>query len=171
MDTRLTLEEVGINEPLNEVGATFSDFEPAALGGRRQHLNSVAGQSCGCDFLFLAEVPVLAHGANVRIIGAPIQQSGTSASAGTVRYRHVKPNHSWIGGISRRLKRSCPMARVVQAWRAPRGLGEASITVCATKRTCALSSLTSASDQSGHQPRSFNVDSLALSPAIRNSTR
>ena len=77
MDTRLKLKEVGINEPLDEAGATFSDFEPAALGGRRQHLNSVAGQSCGCDFLFLAEVPVLAHGVNVRIIEAPIQQSGT----------------------------------------------------------------------------------------------
>ena len=72
MDTRLKLEEVGVNEPLDEAGATFSDFDPA-LGGSRQHLDSVAGQSCGCDLLLLAEVPVLAHGVNVRIIEGPIQ--------------------------------------------------------------------------------------------------
>ena len=95
VDTRLKLEEVGINEPLDEAGATFSDFEPAALGGRRQHLNSVAGQSCGCDFLFLAEVPVLAHGANVRIIEARFNRVGPSASAGRVRYKHV--NRTTLG--------------------------------------------------------------------------
>ena len=33
MDPRLKLEEVGINEPLDEAGTTFSDFDPAALGG------------------------------------------------------------------------------------------------------------------------------------------
>ena len=97
VDTRLKLEEVGINEPLDEAGATFSDFQPAALGGRRQHLNSVAGQSCGCDFLFLAEVPVLAHGANVRIIEAPIQQSGTVGFGRQSPLQACQPNHSWIG--------------------------------------------------------------------------
>ena len=59
MDTRLKLEEVGVNEPLDEAGATFSDFDPAALGGSRQHLDSVAGQSCRGDLLLWAEVPVL----------------------------------------------------------------------------------------------------------------
>jgi len=73
VDTGLKLEEVGVNEPLDEAGATFSDFEPAALGGSRQHLDSVAGQSCGCNLLLLAEVPVLAHGVNLRIIEGPIQ--------------------------------------------------------------------------------------------------
>ena len=62
MDTMLKLEEVGVNELLDEAGATFSDFDPAALGGSRQHLDSVAGQSCRGDLLLRAEVPVLVHG-------------------------------------------------------------------------------------------------------------
>jgi hypothetical protein len=77
MDTRLKLEKVGVNELLDKSGATFSDFEPAALGGSRQRLDSVATQSCGDELLLLTQVPVLAHGA--RIIQEPRQ-----------------PNHSWI---------------------------------------------------------------------------
>ena len=73
MDTRLKLEEVGVNEPLDELGATFSDFDPAALGGSRQDLDSIAGQSCGGDLLLPAEIPVLAHGVNVGIVKGPIQ--------------------------------------------------------------------------------------------------
>jgi hypothetical protein len=63
---------VGVNEPLDEAGATFSDFDPA-LGGSRQHLDSVAGQSCRGDLLLWAEVPVLVHGVNVGIVKGPIQ--------------------------------------------------------------------------------------------------
>ena len=35
------LEEVGVNELLDEKGATFSDLDPVALGGGHQHLDSV----------------------------------------------------------------------------------------------------------------------------------
>jgi hypothetical protein len=35
MDAGFKLEEVGVNEPLDESGGTFSDFEPAAIGGNR----------------------------------------------------------------------------------------------------------------------------------------
>ena len=34
MDAMLKLEEVGVNEPLDEAGAMFSYFDPAALGGK-----------------------------------------------------------------------------------------------------------------------------------------
>jgi hypothetical protein len=73
MDTMLKLEELGVNEPLDEAGATFSDFDPAALGCCHQHLDSVAGQSCGGDLLLRAEVPVLVHDVNVGIVKGPIQ--------------------------------------------------------------------------------------------------
>jgi hypothetical protein len=81
MDTGFKLEEVGVNEPLDESGTTFSDFEPAAIGGNRQQLHSVAGQPCCGDLLLLAEAPVLggicaetlAHGVNIGITKAPIQ--------------------------------------------------------------------------------------------------
>jgi hypothetical protein len=66
MDTMLEFKKVGVNEPLDEAGATFSDFDPAALGGNRQHLDSVAGQSCRGDLLLRAEVPVLVHGVKCR---------------------------------------------------------------------------------------------------------
>ena len=65
----LKLEELGVNEPLDEAGATFSDFDPAALGCSRQHLDSVAGQSCRGDLLLRAE----GHGVNVGIVKGPIQ--------------------------------------------------------------------------------------------------
>ena len=73
MDTMLKLEELGVDEPLDEAGATFSDFDSAALGCSRQHLDSVAGQSYRGDLLLRAEVPVLVHGVNVGIVKGPIQ--------------------------------------------------------------------------------------------------
>jgi hypothetical protein len=66
----LKLEELGVNEPLDEAGAMFSDFDPAALGCSRQHLDSVAGQSCRGDLLLRAG---LFMNVNVGIVKGPIQ--------------------------------------------------------------------------------------------------